>query len=124
MGAKVRRRQSDWASAPSAPGVPKEALGLIVRRRRQMLIHCHLYYRLDEQLIDDHTWQRWADELVVLQRQHGTEIGFYDWTFRDWDASTGYHLPTDPDIQRVAARLLNQDQCKTNNARNSGAMTA
>lgn len=73
-----------------------------------MLIHCHLYYRLDENVISDHQWQQWAEELVSLQAQHGTEIGFYDEAFHDWDASTGYHMPTDQDIQRVAERLLKE----------------
>lgn len=73
-----------------------------------MLIHCFLYYHLDVSLIDDHTWQAWADELVKLQAEHGWEFGFYDEAFSDWDASTGFHMPVDDDIRRVANRLLAQ----------------
>ena len=39
----------------------------IRQRRSQMLIHSCLYYEMDESVIDDHTWQRWADELAELR---------------------------------------------------------
>jgi hypothetical protein len=68
---------------------------LIRQRRAQMLIHSHLYYRMDAPVVSDADWQRWADELVWLQHQHPEPIGFYDAVFADWDASTGMHLPSD-----------------------------
>ena len=39
----------------------------IRQRRSQMLIHSHIYYEMDDNIVDDHTWQRWADELAELQ---------------------------------------------------------
>ena len=100
-------RQSDWKRpATNECGAPPEAFELILRRRRQMLVHCHLYYSMDQPIITDHTWQAWADELVTLQRQHGVKFGFYDWAFQDWDASTGYQLPSDRDVAAVAEALL------------------
>lgn len=78
----------------------------IIVYRRQMLVHCCLYYRLNTELISDHDWQARADHLATLQALHGWEAGFYDACFRDWDGSTGYHLPVDDDILTVALRLL------------------
>lgn len=72
-----------------------------------MLIHCFLYYDMNTNMVDDHTWQKWADELTQLQQKHGHLVGFYDQTFEDWDGSTGFHLPADPNVVRVAQRLFN-----------------
>lgn len=78
----------------------------IARRRRQMLIHSCIYYTLNEAIIDDDTWQKWANQLVRLHAKFGSRIGFYDSAFADWDGSTGYHLPFDTEVVRVARRLL------------------
>lgn len=61
----------------------------IMHLRRLLLIHSYLYYVLDDPVIPDHVWQTWADELVGINQ----DIGFYDEAFKDWDGSTGYHLP-------------------------------
>lgn len=85
----------------------REALEAIVRRRRQMLVHSYLYYGADTHIIADHTWTRWAKQLYKLQAKFGWKIGFYDKWFKDWNGSTGHHLPmTDHNVIRVAERLL------------------
>lgn len=66
---------------------------LIVQRRSQMLTHCYLYYELDQPIISDDQWQRWALELADLQRAHPEPVGFYDKAFQDWTGETGFHLP-------------------------------
>lgn len=74
-----------------------------------MLVHSCIYYEMDNNIISDHTWQRWADELQKLQEEHPEHlnIGFYDWNFRDWDGATGAHLPhRDPWVYRKAQYLL------------------
>lgn len=71
-----------------------------------MLVHSFIYYKQDAGLITDQQWQTWADELVRLQSEHGTKIGFYDEAFADWDGSTGYHLPQDNWVAAKAAQLL------------------
>ena len=68
---------------------------LISRRRRQILVHSVIYYKLNENLIYDATWSRWALELEELQKRYpqlaiqcplnGAFIGF--------DHSTGMSLP-------------------------------
>ena len=79
----------------------------IKQRRAQMLVHSYVYYRLGENIVSDHKWQEWANELVVLQKEYCLAIGFYDEAFKDWDGSTGYHLPQDDWVSRKANRILN-----------------
>lgn len=64
----------------------------IKQRRSQMLIHSCVYYEMDDNLVTDDKWQQWAEELTELQKDC-KEIGFYDEEFRDWDGTTGAHLP-------------------------------
>ena len=68
---------------------------LIKRRRQQMLVHSCIYYELNDNIIDDHTWQTWADELQELQTKHPhlCQIDDWDYYFKNWDGATGNHLP-------------------------------
>lgn len=67
----------------------------IRQRRAQMLVHSCLYYEMDTNIVDDHTWQRWADELTELQNEYPEhcKIKFFDREFHGWNGSSGYHLP-------------------------------
>ena len=67
---------------------------IILQRRKQMAVHSCLYYMLDESIVSDDQWQRWADELERLQQAHPEhmKIGFMDSEFRDWTGATGAHL--------------------------------
>lgn len=70
---------------------------IINRRRRQILVHSVLYYRMNTNLIDDDTWSRWALELETLQEQYpeiSVQVPYYD-AFKDFDHSTGSNLPLD-----------------------------
>ena len=73
-----------------------------------MLVHSYIYYKLDTNLITDHHWQALADELTRLQEARADllGIGCYDEAFKDWDGSTGYHLPQDRWVQSKAVYLL------------------
>jgi len=88
----------------------------IKQRRAQMLIHCYLYYVLDTAIISDHLWQQWADELTSLQKDNKTHLYFYDDVFKDWDGSTGYHLPKDPWVVRKANQILKYYSMEGSNA--------
>ena len=83
----------------------------IRQRRIQMLVHSYLYYEMDENVVDDHKWQQWADELVELQKQK-MDIGFYDDAFRDWTGASGAFLPFDEWVKVRAEKLLQLKQIK------------
>lgn len=81
----------------------------IRQRRAQMLIHSCIYYELNDNIISDHKWQQWADELEAIQNAWPEllKIGFYDYNFRDWDGATGNHLPhRDPWVFAKANYIL------------------
>lgn len=67
----------------------------IKRKRRQLMLHSFGYYRLNENIIDDHTFDKWCMELVELQKQHpqlAVQVEYHK-EFIDFDGSSGYHLP-------------------------------
>lgn len=87
----------------------EQIIELIGRRRRQLLVHSYLYYEKNENLIDDHTWSKWAEQLADLQESYPelSKIAPYYEAFSDFDASTGYNLPFRlPNIVSVAENLL------------------
>lgn len=80
----------------------------IKQRRSQMLVHSYIYYELDHNIVSDHQWQAWANELRDLQLVYGWRIDWYDKDFKDWDGSTGCHLPKDNRTISIARKLLKQ----------------
>lgn len=81
----------------------------IRQRRYQMLVHSFLYYQLGESIVDDHTFDRWANELVGLQEKYPRESkkARYYREFKDFDGSSGFDLPYSmPNIQAIGYRLL------------------
>jgi hypothetical protein len=85
---------------------------LIAQRRTQMVVHSYLYYVLDQPIVSDATWQRWADELVQLQAAHPGPVNVMDPDFADWTGDTGMHLPRGGSVHAHALHLLklHQDQ--------------
>ena len=81
----------------------------IKQRRTQMLVHSCIYYELNDNIVPDAVWQKWADELRDLQNEHPLccNIEHYDEDFARWDGSTGHHLPLrDPWVFNRATQLL------------------
>ena len=81
----------------------------IRQRRSQMLVHSYLYYIEDTPIISDDTWQRWANELVELQRENPFDcnIDFFDKEFSDWTGDTGFHLPLkNPKVKEKAIQIF------------------
>ena len=76
--------------------------------RNNMLVHSYIYYTLDDSIICDDEWQRRANKLVTLQKEHGWEFDYYDDVFKEWDGSTGMHLPSDRWIVSKAYYLIRQ----------------
>ena len=79
---------------------PSERLSiakLITRRRRQILVHSIIYYRLNDNIISDQQWSEWALELENLQTQYpdiASESPLAA-AFEDFDHPTGENLPLD-----------------------------
>ena len=81
---------------------------LINRRRRQILVHSIIYYRLNESLISDDIWSELALELENLQNKY-PEIAatcVYADAFLNFDHSTGCNLPLDDPWGLAKARQL------------------
>lgn len=85
----------------------------IQQRRYQILVHSLLYYDLDINLVPDSQWAEWAKELVQLQLSHpdtASRVIFAE-AFKDFDGSTGFHLPyRDEQIVDIAHRLLHHER--------------
>lgn len=82
---------------------------LISRRRRQVLVHSVIYYKLNDNLIDDATWSKWALELEELQNRYPKIAADCPLAkeFINFDHSTGMSLPLDnPWAVRTAQYLL------------------
>lgn len=64
---------------------------------------------MDDNLISDHTWQEWANELEKLQAKYpdiAAECPYAE-AYKDFDGSSGYNLPLeDPWATRKAIYLL------------------
>lgn len=83
---------------------------LIIRRRRQILVHSIIYYKFNESIISDNEWSKWAMELVELQNNYpelSNKLIFAD-EFKDFDGSTGCDLSLDNEwANKKALYLLN-----------------
>lgn len=88
---------------------PDEIAELIHRRRRQILVHSVLYYKMSENIISDAQWTIWAVELEELQRDYpqiAANVPMAE-EFEDFDHSTGMNLPlTHPLAINKARQLL------------------
>lgn len=86
---------------------------LIKRRRYQMMVHSFIYYELNDNIIDDVKWSKWAMELQELQEKHPNDSkavkDYYD-EFVGWDGSTGAFLKFDRATMGRAYMLLRMKQ--------------
>ncbi len=81
---------------------------IITQRRRQVLVHSVIYYKLNENIVSDSKWSQWAEELEDLQRQY-PDIAKrcpYAKAFEGFDHSTGCDLPLDDEWVNSKARQL------------------
>ena len=87
----------------------EEIAEVITRRRRPLLVHSIIYYHMNDNIITDNQWAKWAIELEELQRDY-PEIAKKcprAKEFENFDHSTGYNLPlNDPYAVATARRLL------------------
>lgn len=89
---------------------------LIHRRRRQILVHSILYYRLDTTVISDHQFDAWARELAAAQKGHlkaSERVIYQREAFANFTGETGYYLPLlDRQATEVAFRVLAEHKRK------------
>jgi hypothetical protein len=87
---------------------------LMLRRRRQFLVHSFLYYILDESIIDDNTYDRWCVELVDLQKKYpdiAKSLPYHDICIQlDESASGSYIKQYPPEIVSKAFHLLAREK--------------
>ena len=85
---------------------------IIRRKRRFVLVHSILYYRLNETVISDAKFDEVAHELAAYQQtspEFCMTVDFYPEEFKDFNGETGYHLPLlDPSCTCMAIWLLQQ----------------
>lgn len=83
---------------------------LINRRRRQVLLHSCIYYRLNDSIWTDELYDKKSRELQKLQKQYPdiAKECVYAEAFKDFDETTsGFRLPIHlPHIVAKAQRLL------------------
>jgi hypothetical protein len=82
----------------------------IQRRRYQMLVHSYIYYEMNENIISDSQWSKWAVELAELQAKYpniAKQVIYAD-DFEGWDGSSGAFLTyaNKPNIINTANRLV------------------
>ena len=85
----------------------------IQRHRLQLLIWSKLYYDMDTTIVSDQVFDRVGKELVQLQADYPeiSKIVAYAEEFKDWDATTGFHLPLDdPWVCWKAETALDRDR--------------
>ena len=86
----------------------KDVAELLNRRRRQILVHSIIYYKMDDNLISDSAWSAWATELEELQKKYpdiAAKVPYAE-EFKDFDHSTGMNLPLDDPWAVNKARQL------------------
>lgn len=81
----------------------------VTQRRRQILVHSYLYYELNENVITDALWSKWAEELYALQAESPELAQSCPMAkeFENFDPSSGFYLNyRQPWIAKEAERLL------------------
>lgn len=86
---------------------------LIKRRRRQILVHSYIYYRLQETIISNDFFDSWATELIELQQLHpdlSEEVELFD-DFRNFSSvrdSENLHFEEHPHLHSLATALIDK----------------
>lgn len=85
----------------------------VKQRRRQILVHSYIYYELNQNIVSDAQWNKWASELVKLQEDNPQIVTDYQEQFKGWDGSTGAFFEYDTAIISIANHLIAMQTKKT-----------
>lgn len=92
---KLKKLDSEKAVNEKAIiSLDKNIMSKILQRRKQIVIHSMIYYRMGTSIVDDYTFDKWARELVSLQKDYPQEsknTKYYE-EFKDWDGTTGMNF--------------------------------
>lgn len=86
----------------------EEIKELIKRRRFQLALHATIYYVYDTNIIPDHVYDGFSEDLVKLQAEYpdlSKEVELYE-AFKDFDGSTGFHLTSQLDFHQKALHMI------------------
>ena len=88
----------------------QEIMDLMQRRIRQILVHSCIYYHFNNNIIPDHVYDSWGNELIELIKKYPDYLEALDWGqhFKNYtEMASGYNLPyKDPRIIGKARFLL------------------
>lgn len=93
--------------------VVEDIKALINRRRRQILIHSFIYYRLNSNIWTDEKFDSACNELVRLQAEYPqiAETCAYHEYFEGFDGSSGFDLPLHlPEVVEMGQKVLRLHQ--------------
>ena len=85
-----------------------ETVELIKRRRLQLIVHSAIYYEFNDNIISDHQYDDWTEELVKLHKENPNYSDRFDQYFKDWNGETGFHFPKDEEIMTRAGRVMEE----------------
>lgn len=89
--------------------IDQEIVSRIRQRRRQLMVHSYLYYRMNINIVSDHDYDAWALELIDLQTRYPEEseaTEMYE-DFKGFQMGDSYGLPIhEPWVRSVAEHIL------------------
>lgn len=97
----------------------------IQQRRLQILVHSCIYYEYNQNLVSDKVWDKWAKELVKLQKEYPAIEKGVIWAdaFAGFDGSTGFDLPIkDEWVMKKASQLCKCAVKKTEKPKKGGRL--
>lgn len=100
------RKMQDYFKNASRDELIKE---LIKRRRKQIMVHSCLYYRLNTSVIDDSTYDQFGKDLQILQKVFpdlSKEVEYHEYFEYYTETTSGFDLPIHlPEIVEAALHL-------------------
>jgi hypothetical protein len=71
-----------------------------------------MYYFMNTSIVPDNVFDKWALELVALQKKHPEfkHEGYLPELFKDWTGDTGMHLTVTEDALAMAQWLIDRNE--------------